>query len=653
MRNKQTVDLRTRMLQSVQKFPAWGRGVVASLFIIITAPCIYALGAGVTDLFLNLFQLSFFNPGNVVGHFVGLLCSAGSSYVVFKAISVLVTLKNWQEGLIPLNFWGLSVFAVIGAGFGTLSLSLILLPSISLKLALVFAVFIAGLVTAALVESQWILWDRVIRGKRLRYSGDISNRLTEAANHPLPWGKLWVKKIQESLGYFVLGAPGMGKSTWLEVLMTIALSGIGVIPNHRGLLYDAKPDQTAGLVPYLEALGIPYKILNPLDRRCTGWAIGKDIRGEASAAEFAAVLIPETESNNDNQYFIDAPRLLITAVIVVLIKIFGTNWTLRHLILFCSDKVLMQKLLEKHHPRHQAYMEFFKEKKGQKNEVITTIQSNLLPLAIVAARWEHAQDMISIRDWLKGEYALVLGSDFEFPETLKRINQLMFRFVTSGLKGLPDDPDRRVWMFIDELAAMGDLPQLEDILALGRSKSICTFLSTQNVPALLRILGREKTCEILGLCRWKAIMGVDSESAKFLSEYFSDYEYVDTSYSTSVSSGPQGSTFTSGTQERIGNRRTVTAQQFMDMNIPSPGPENGLHGYFVGPGEGIHFHTYGWDEIERMRVKRLDYVTAYDRISDDDPTTSLNPWTDEEREALGIYSDSDFQVSKPRRNTKQ
>jgi type IV secretory pathway TraG/TraD family ATPase VirD4 len=245
-------------------------------------------------------------------------------------------------------------------------------------------------------------------------------------------------------------------------------------------------------------------------------------------------------------------------------------------LLACSNKADMVKLLQNYHPRYQEYLEFFKEKKGQKNEILTTIQANLLPLSIIAARWEHAQETISIRDWLQGEYVLVMGSDFEFPETLKRLNQVLFLFIASGLKSLPDDPERRVWMFIDELAAIGSLPQLEDVLALGRSKSICTFLSTQNIPALMRILGREKTQELYGLCRWKAIMGVDAETARFLSEYFSDYEYIEMSDSSSVSYGSQGSSTSYSTQEKIGVRRTVTAQQFMDMNVPSPGPENGL-----------------------------------------------------------------------------
>jgi hypothetical protein len=131
-------------------------------------------------------------------------------------------------------------------------------------------------------------------------------------------------------------------------------------------------------------------------------------------------------------------------------------------------------------------------------------------------------------------------------------------------------------------------------------------------------------------------MGVDAETARFLSEYFSDYEYIEMSDSSSVSYGSQGSSTSYSTQEKIGVRRTVTAQQFMDMNVPSPGPENGLPAFFVAPGEGIHFHRYEWDEIRQMRVQRVDYVTAYDRIEDDDPTASLLPWSKEEREALKL-----------------
>jgi len=622
-------------LQRLLDLPPWGKWTFAGLAVGLSIRPAYRITASTTELLLKLFQLSHLNPGNVVGVGIGIIGAASISYAIVEGIRLLPWLIKQKKLLASLSFWGLSTAAVLGSGLGTLSLSVLLFPKISLKLAFVFSVFTAGLVTAALVESQQLAWDRVLRGQRL---GRLARGLLSGnlGRRSLPWGKLWIKGSQEPLGYFILGAPGMGKSTWLEVLLSIALSGIGVIPHHRGLLYDAKPDQSAGLVPFLEAIGVPYKILNPLDRRCCGWLLGRDIYSEASAAEFAAVLIPESENQKDNKYFIDSARLLVTAVIVALIYAKGKRFTLRDILLACSSKADMAQLLKNYHPRYEAYLEFFKEKKGQKNEVLTTIQANLLPLNVIAARWEHAQEAISIRDWLRGEYVLVMGSDFEFPETLKRINQLMFRFITSALKGLPDDPNRRIWIEIDELASFGEPPQIEDILALGRSKSICTFLSTQNIPALMRILGREKTHEILGLCRWKAVMGVDPETARLLSEYFSDYEYVEFTDSASVSYGPQGSTSTYGTQERVGTRRTITAQELMDMNIPSPGPEHGLSAYFAGPEAGIHFHTYDWDDIDAMRVQRVDYVPAYDRIADDDPTATLLPWSDEERDALGL-----------------
>ena len=622
-------------LQYLLDLPPWVKWLLTGLTISLTIQLTYWITANTTRLLLEVFHLSYLNPGNVVGVGVGIMGSAGTSYAIFQGVRLLPWLLKRRKLLASLSFWGISTAAVLSAGLGTLSLSLLLLPKISLKLAFVFSVFNAGLVVAALVESRSLIWDRVLRGRKLREfaKGLLSGKL---GRRSLPWGKLWIKKNLESLGYFILGAPGMGKSTWLEVLWSIALSGIGIIPNHRGLLYDAKPDQSAGLVPFLEALGVPYKILNPLDLRCCALALGRIIFSEASAAEAAAILILETENQKDNKYFIDAARLLVTAVIVALIFAKGEQFTLRDILLACSSKADMMQLLQNYHPRHEAYSEFFKEKKGQKNEVLTTIQANLLPLNVIAARWEHAEETISIRDWLRGEYVLVMGSDFEFPETLKRVNHLLLRFITSALKGLPDDPNRRIWIGIDELASFGEPPQIEDILALGRSKSIATFLSTQNIPALMRILGREKTYEILGLCRWKAVMGVDPETARFLSEYFSDYEYIEFSDSSSVSYGPQGSTSTYGTQERIATRRTITAQELMDMNISSPGPENGLSAYFAGPEVGVHFHTYDWDEIDAMRVKRVDYVPAYDRIADDDPTAILTPWDDDERDALGL-----------------
>lgn len=644
MNNPQKPSLSKRVgaiVKQPQKIPQWSKWGVAVFVTALTSKPIYALGAGTTRLLLDLFQLSEFNPGNLIGTGAGYMCVAGSWYAIFKLVDKSNRIETWGQALPRLNFWGLSVFAVIGSGLATLSLSLILLPGMSfnLKLALVFAVFIAILVAAALIESQWETPTdpSVVRGRPLQNP----TLLPPEEDRSLPWGRWWVKKPEESLGYFILGAQGMGKSTWLEVMMTISMEPIGAMSDTRGLVIDSKPDDDAGLVPFLEALGVPYKIFNPLDVRCCAWAVGEDVIGEARAVEFAAVLIPEREAAKEtNPYFTDAARLLVTGAIVALQQAKGKRWTLRDLVLTCSHKRDFLGLLKKHHPNYKAYEEFFKEKEGKKNEVLTTIQANLLPLSVVAARWECAPETISLRDWLHEEYVLVMGSDFEFPTTLKRINQMMFKFIASGLKSLPDNSERRVWIYIDELAAVSPLPELESILSLGRSKSICTVLATQNLHALMRILGREKTMEILGLCRHKAILGVDNETANILSQYFSDYEYIESRHSNSWSDGPQGITVSSGVQENLANRRTIIAQQLTDANFPSPGPGNGLSAFFVAPGKGIHFHTYPWGEIQEMRLERLGYPIAYERIDDDDPTASIRPWDDDERQTLELMTKS-------------
>ena len=66
-------------------------------------------------------------------------------------------------------------------------------------------------------------------------------------------------------------------------------------------------------------------------------------------------------------------------------------------------------------------MEHFKEGNGKKNEVLTTIVSQVLPLATIAAQWEGAEKSFSVTEWLKDEGSvLILGADPAYPEFLKK-----------------------------------------------------------------------------------------------------------------------------------------------------------------------------------------------------------------------------------------
>jgi hypothetical protein len=339
---------------------------------------------------------------------------------------------------------------------------------------------------------------------------------------------------------------------------------------------------------------------------------------------------------SNNRYFYDATKLAITAGTRCLQEGKGHAWTLRDLINLFETKEDFQFLLYRYHPRPQHFDEFLKDKKLDRNEVLTTVKSILEQYSLVAARWEHAKEKFSWQDWIQDEYLLVFGSDHLYQDTIKKTNTLLFRFGAACLNNLSTNSERRVWIFIDEATAAGKLIQLETVLALGRSAGVCVVIAFQNVAGFIQEYGERLFKSIFGLCRHKVFFPMDSDSAKYISDYIGEYEYVDRTITQSVSDNASGTTVTTGTSERLSKRPTLLPQLLMDTFLPQPGPDNGLMGYFLAPGEGIHYWHYSWDEIQSMRAERLDDIDTYCRVDDESPSLSLTPWSSEERQQLGL-----------------
>ena len=139
-------------------------------------------------------------------------------------------------------------------------------------------------------------------------------------------------------------------------------AGVGVDQDLRGLVFDAKRD----LIPFLEALGVPYKILNPLDQRCVAWDIGHDNRGEGMAVEFAALLVEDLRGGKpkgDNQYFYDAAKWQLRLRPSVCNKQRAMGLTLRDLINVFETKESFTHFLHTYHPRPHHFDEFLKARR--------------------------------------------------------------------------------------------------------------------------------------------------------------------------------------------------------------------------------------------------------------------------------------------------
>lgn len=629
--------------------------LLTACWLYISTPRLYGLWVLWVSRSLNNADLAMWNGGEWISHACALMITAFYIGGLCEVVHVGL-LKGRTKVISEIEKVLLPLLVVLLGWWGTQFVVRLLIQGIPVSLSFLIAAFVTALVGSVVLMPAPLPLSQPIRGRSLRQSAELQRRWRRRGSKVkglIPWGGTFIAKENEALHFILIGNTGAGKSTWLEVMMTKTLAGIGFNPDYRAIVVDAK----GNLLPYLEALGLGvgengplYVILNPLDKRAARWAIAKDINSPGKAREFARTFIPEVKG--DGRFFSQTGVALLTAVIVALQRAKGEEWTLRDLINAFSNTEVTYALIKKWNPRGKDLKDYFKEKKDGRNDIFMTVRSELDQFPLIAACWEVATHEFSITDWMRGEYVLVLGSDYEYPDALKTINALLFASIAARLKQLPDDPERRVWLYIDELIATGKLVAFEQLLQLGRSKSVCMVSSVLNMASFIEEFGENIAKSIWGLSRHKALFPMDSDSAKYISEVIGKHEVIQTTYTPQVPN-PDNPPSSSGVSYQRTERLTILPQELDERELPVPGPKNGLSGYFSLPGEGIHYHTYSWQEITKMRPERLDDVVGYDRIDERFVPTIPTSWTEEELAGLRITPpDSDTDAGAASRSAK-
>jgi len=326
----------------------------------------------------------------------------------------------------------------------------------------------------------------------------------------------------ENLHLMIGGATGSGKS--------VLLRGLADSVRRRG-------DRMIVIDPNGDLMSKFWKdgdmILNPYDIRSQGWAFFNEIRADYDWKRLANSMVPMSQDKNAEEWN-DFGRLLLRETAKKLHQLQGEDASIMDLFRLCTiedPKVLKQFLA------------------GTLAESLF-VGSSEASKALSSARFvlsnklsEHTSmkpGSFSIRDWLedpKGGNLYINWREDMASSMRPLVSAWADVFITSILS-MPEDRDRRWWLFIDELASLEALPSLEAGLTKGRKNGLRIVAGLQSTSQLEYIYGRTMATTIRASFRNLVVLGgskTDPQTAKDMSDSLGEHEIERPDYSVSRS----------------------------------------------------------------------------------------------------------------------
>lgn len=465
----------------------------------------------------------------------------------------------------------------------------------------------AFLILTAAAVCWWIQHHKKQKRQRQYQRGRKLNRTSKARGNAngLRWGNHRVPESAATQHFLVVGTTGSGKSIVQRLLMKDVLISIKPGSDKRALIFDAKSDA----IPFLHHIGTtcPVYSLNPFEARedfprAVAWDIAADITSPARALNLAACLIP-SEKSGGNQYFTDAARQVVSAIVESLIRHSPGTWTFSEFVYVTLSMERVKDILNKDEEGRETLANFFGDDRTA-YQVYTTVVSRMSYYRPVAGLWQRSKHKLSLRHWLTTESILLLGTNATAETALSAINEVMFRVLVEEIDVQPDSSSRRTWFWIDEARLSGPLlrgKMLPYLAVKGRSRGACLVLAFQDIDGFREAAGTRIANEVIAQCSHKALLRMESdESARWASQLIGQYETLD------LMQSKQGGLFCKGgsQSEQAARRDTVLPSEF--YLIPATNRQNGLTGYFLSPGTGASKLQIGSNAIAEIFATKIE-----------------------------------------------
>ena len=398
----------------------------------------------------------------------------------------------------------------------------------------------------------------------------------------------------------VSGTTGSGKTVLISDLVAqIRARG------ERCVIYDKMGSYTATFFDKHRDV-----LMNPLDARAPRWSPFLEARNPRDFDMMAAALIPQQKDTVDPFWVTAARQLFANGAGVLREK--GVR----------DNRVLVDHLLKTDLTALAQAMEGTVAQSIVDPENPKTALSVRAMLTANLAAFEFLPDEgtpFSIREWIGQEDRdgfLFLTSRGDQHASLRGLISTWLEIAVNAMLSLAQGPDRRIWVILDELPTLHQVPSLQPGLAESRQFGGCFVLGVQVASALRDLYGRNGAETISGLCGTRAVLAApDRDTAQWSADSLgrSEVEEVAEGFSYGANTIRDGVSLT----PRRELRALALPSEIMRL-------EN-LSGYLKFPG------PFPVASIRLRYVKRRATAARFVPRKEDADATSASRDTDEPR----------------------
>jgi len=361
-------------------------------------------------------------------------------------------------------------------------------------------------------------------------------------------------KNTEFLHTVILGSTGTGKTNGiLELLDQVRKNG------DRAIIYDKMGTFTSTYYDSSKDI-----ILNPLDARSKSWSFFEEIRNESDYDYMASSFIPESKGDSDKIWIVAARR-----VFAVFAKKFSDEKGIA-----VTNKEFVNQLLKIDFEELVDYLSGTEASKLISKKSDKPAMSILMLLATYLSSMKYlrdTEDNFSIRNWVETDSNgfLFISSRSDQHDSLQPLISTWIDIAVKALLSVEQNDHnsskpRRIFIILDEIGSLQQLPSLLDGLAQSRQFGGSFLLSLHSISQLRSVYGKDKTDTITSLCGNKIFFrGADEETADYCSQNLGYQENEEVKEGISYGASEIRDGVSLSNQKNL--RRVVIASEIMNM----------------------------------------------------------------------------------------